>query len=293
MIRAIAVAVLFMGGAARAGVADRVRAEGVLRCGAVFRPGIAAPLAGGSAAGVAVDLCRAVAVAVLGPRGRVVFSIYDGPHDFDAVRSGRDELAFLTGGEIAEQKLGGAVLPGPVAAVLAVGVMVPEASAVQHVAGLVDQVVCLMTGSVGQRALDRLGLEVSRMAFQEDVEMLDAYNAGRCGAVVGETTALAAMRRSPGVRGVASRLLPEPIAMDSLVVVSTVKDGGWAAAAAWVIHALALGDTGVLPVDRVAGLRDGWRGSVRATVGDYAAISRRNLEPLGLPPERLSALSIK
>ena len=63
--------------------------------------------------GVAVDLCRAIAVAVLGPSGRVYFNIYEAPASYDAMRQGNDEVAFLTGGEIAEQNLAGLIMPGP------------------------------------------------------------------------------------------------------------------------------------------------------------------------------------
>ena len=67
-----------------------------------------------------------MAIAVLGPSGRVAFGIYDAPHSFDPVRRGADELAFLTGGEIAAQDLGTVLLPGPTIAISTVAVMVPD-----------------------------------------------------------------------------------------------------------------------------------------------------------------------
>jgi general L-amino acid transport system substrate-binding protein len=282
-----------------AGVIERIRAHGVLHCGAVERPGIAeSPPAGpgaGGVTGIAVDICRALAIAVLGPAGRVSFSLYEAPHSFDPLRRGSDELAFLTGGEIADQDLGGVVLPGPTIAIDAVGVMVPDASPVHRLADLSGQTVCLMIGSFPQRALEAaatgLHLSISRLPFEEDVEMLDAYNVGRCGAVVGEAGYLAVMRHTPGVRGLVSRLLPETLAADPVLAVTNQRDGAWAAAVAWVFDALLVADAeagaghGVLPVMRLAGLRPGCQHDVAAAIGGYGAIVRRNLTGrLGLAP---------
>ncbi|HQT76934.1 MAG TPA: hypothetical protein PLD10_07770, partial [Rhodopila sp.] len=189
----------------------RVRAQGVLRCGAVERPGIAEAPPSGGVVGIAVDICRAVGVAVLGPRGRVSFRLYETAQEFDAVRTWQDDLAFLTGGEIAEQNLGAYVLPGPTIALDQMAVMVPDSSPVQSLGGLSGQTVCMMTASEAQRAMEAATasrhLSIVRLMFQEDVEMLDAYNAGSCGAVAGGETYLAEMRLTPGVRRLVSRLL--------------------------------------------------------------------------------------
>ncbi len=279
------------------GAVERIRAEGLLRCGAVERVGIAeAPPAGG-AVGIAVDVCRALGVAVLGPGGRVSFSLYEAPHSFDHLRDGADEVGFLTGSEIAEQDLGSVVLPGPTIAISPVAVMVPEASPARSLADLSGQTVCEMIGSAPQRALEAavgsLHLSIARLAFEEDVEMLDAYNVGRCGAVVAEAGYLAGMRQTPGVRRLASRLLPETLAADPIVAVTNAADGAWAAGVAWVFDAMLLADApagtwqsagkDALPVRRLSGLRADWQHEVAASVGGYAAVVRRNLtDRLGL-----------
>jgi general L-amino acid transport system substrate-binding protein len=278
---------------------EQVRADGVLRCGATERPGIAEASPSGAVLGVAVDVCRAVAVAVLGPTGRVAFSIYESPRSFDGVRQGRDEAAFLTGGEIAEQDLARFVSPGPTVLVSTIAVMVPEPSPVHRLADLSGQTVCLMIGSRAQRALESAvgtrHLAISRLTFEEDVEMLDAYNVGSCGAAVGEATYLADMRRNPGVRRLASRLLPDMLAADPIIAVTPRSDGAWAAAVALVIDALVVADAptdawtaepdDASPARHMPELRPGWRAEVAAAVGSYAAIIRRNLtEQLGLAP---------
>jgi hypothetical protein len=156
-----------------------------------------------------------------------------------------------------------------------------------------------MIGSGPQRTLEAavgsLHLSIARLAFEEDVEMLDAYNVGRCGAVVGEVGYLAGMRQTSGVRRLASRMLPETLAADPIIAVTNVADGTWAADVAWVFDAVLLADapagawqsavTDALPVRHVPGLRPGWQPEVAAAVGSYAAIVRRNLtDRLGLAP---------
>jgi general L-amino acid transport system substrate-binding protein len=290
---------LLAGAAQAAGVLDSIRANEILRCGAVERPGIAVTDPQGAPVGVAADLCHAVAVAVLGPSARIVFTLYEAPGRKDDTRHGSDDIAFLTGGEIAEMDTARSLLPGPTVLISTVAIMVPEASPVRRLADLSGQTVCLMIGSWAQRALEsaasRLHLAISRLTFEEDVEMLDAYNAGNCGAAVGETTYLADMRANPGVRGLTSRLLPEILAADPIVAATPRGDGVWAAQVAWVIDALVLADgpadgwaadaADALPAQHLTDLQPNWRSDVAAAVGSYGAIIRRNLtERLGLPP---------
>jgi general L-amino acid transport system substrate-binding protein len=272
------------------GVLDRVRADRTLHCGAVARPGVAE--GDGPPTGVLVDFCRAVAIAVLGPTARVAFNIYESPRNHDAAQRGREEIAFLTGGEIADQRLGRLVAPGPTVLISMVGVLVPDVSPVRHLADLAGRTVCLMIGSRAQRALESAAasrdIAISRLTFEEEDELLDAYNAGSCDAAAGETTYLADMRRNPGVRPTASRLLPEALAPDPIIAATPRSDGEWSAIVGWVIDALLLADAhpdrwgGSTPVVE---LRPDWHREVSAAVGGYATIIRRNLtERLGLPP---------
>ena len=99
---------------ARAGpVLDRVKAGGVIRCGAVARPGLLTPSPDGAPTGLLVDLCRAIGVAAAGASVETSVSVYDSDRAFDAVRQGRDDVFFLSGAEIVDQKLAGFLVPGP------------------------------------------------------------------------------------------------------------------------------------------------------------------------------------
>jgi hypothetical protein len=144
---------------------------------------------------------------VLGCERHTFFSLYEAPKAYDRVRQGTDELSFPSGTEIADQKLDADVLPGPTAFVITIGVMVPKGSTAHRLDEVSDTTVCLMIGSIGQRAPEmRRPCCISpsvggRLPLGEDVEMLDAYNAGRCGAVVGEGRTWRRCGRIPACSG--------------------------------------------------------------------------------------------
>jgi general L-amino acid transport system substrate-binding protein len=273
-----------------ADILERVHASGNIRCGAEERPGIAAVDQHGQLIGLAVDVCRAVAIAVLGSNGHIFFRIYGAPADFDAIKQGEEDVAFLTSDAIAEQSLATRVVRGPAVFSGPITLMVPDASPVQRVADLQNKSVCVMIGSAGQRALEAVvrqqHLSIARLAFQEDVEMLDGYNVQRCQAVVGEATQLAVMRQTGGINHLTSRLLAQPLAFDPVLATSDADDTPWAALVARVIDSLIQADaTPDDDIAKVPGLRPDWQRDVTAAVGGYGAMLQRNLtQRLGLTP---------
>jgi general L-amino acid transport system substrate-binding protein len=235
-MRGALVVVLLLAAAlpAQAGqVLDRVRQDSVLHCGAEPRPGVAEATEDGGISGVAVDLCRSVAAAVLGPEGRVAFRLYGSSREYDAVRDGSDELAFISDAAIADARLAQHIVTGPVVFTDQLTVLVPDASAMHGLADLGGRTICLMIGSTAQQALEdtvsRLHLTVARLAFEEDVEMLDAYNVQRCDAMVGEVSALEDMRREGGINHLVSRILASPLAPVPVFAVTGINDAQWSA----------------------------------------------------------------
>ena len=283
-------------------VLDRVRASNSVACGAEERAGVAEKSEDGAISGLAVDVCRAVAVAVLGPQGRIVFTLIESDGDFEAVRNGHQDLLFLTGGTIAGEHLVDRLLLGPPAYIEPVALMVPEGSTVQALRDLAGQRICFMIGTGAERAmeaaLEREGLEIMRLGFQEDVEMRDAYNVGRCQAIVAEATFLAEVRLDGGVHALKSRILDGPLALDPVYLATGINDARWSAIATWTLESLMIaavpptgwsgdGATSLAKAVTPLGIREGWSTDVTKAVGTYADIWRRNLgegSPLKLPP---------
>lgn len=206
-------------------------------------PNAVAIIAGqGRWTGLNVDICRAVAAAVLGSPERIEYHAYETPKEFDAVRNGQDDIYFLTGSEIAEQKLAGKVSPGPAVFMESDVVMAPTTSVAAHVGELAGAGICFMIGSAAERGLEAyfetLNKNWFRRAFSEYGEMNDAYNARSCHAIAGEITTLASARLDPGVNRLSSRILPEPLTVFPVMVATGTDDAQWSAIVEWTMHTL-------------------------------------------------------
>ena len=219
---------------------DAVKARGSLNCGGVPRPGLAMVDAGGEWSGHGVDMCRAVAVAVLG-EAKFAFRGYQSTQDFDRARKGDDDVSFLTPDEIVDQNLGASLRRGPPVFVDRQAVMVAAGSPFKRPSDLSGRAICFIIATASEDALEAWApankIDFIPNAFQETDEMIDAYNVQRCQAVVGEATELAAIGRDGGINHLKSRLLPEPLATVSILVATPREaDDTWADV---VAHALA------------------------------------------------------
>lgn len=269
-----------------------------MRCGAVVRPGLANEE---SATGLLSDLCRAVATAVLGPDAPVRFALYDSAKDFDAVRDRQDDVVFLTPAEAIGQGVAGALVPGPAVFAETTAVMVKDASPTRGLADLAAQGICFLQGEDAQRHLDAWAdahaFGFARMAFQEDLEMWDAFDAGKCAGVARETTTRAASRLGADGRATGGRILPDTLGAFPVLAMTPASDAQWAAVVAWAMDTLIAasdpstrwrpGGADALPlVGQVPSLSPGWQRAMLDAFESYAAIYRRNLgaaSPLRLP----------
>ena len=279
---------------------QRVRTRGFVSCGAVERPGLAEADGEGHWRGLEVDICRAIAAAVLGSADRVVFAGYGSQAEFDRMRRGEDDVAFLSGGELATHRLSDAVLPGPTVFIDQVGVMVPADSPARNVADLAGQGVCFMIAEPAESSLAEYFEDQPqtflRHPYSESGEMEDAYAVRRCQALAAETTALAKTRGLRSQLKLNSRLLPQTLASFPIVATTGLQDARWSATVAWVIDTLIAaerpprkwfaGGTRAMPVAAVGlGLTDGWQARAVAATGHYGEIFARNLgtgSPYGL-----------
>ncbi len=273
-------------------IVDRIKADGVIRCGGVSRPG----LVGQSpdrheAAGLYLDLCRAIGAALLGPEDRIEFHPYDFDKAFDRVRGGADDLSFLDGSEILEQKLAGKTTPGPPVVFVSTAAMVREHSPAKSLADLAGKSVCFYQGSNAHRNLEAWmaahKLDFIRMGYMEYGELYDAYRRRR---LRGSGRRGRRPRRRALVDGKTppSRILPEPLETFPVLAVTPASDPQWSAIVAWAIYALERAELparpwvadglGSLPIaGQDLGLAPGWQARVVGAAGTYAEIYARNL----------------
>ncbi len=289
-------------GASAGSVIDRIKSQGIIRCGGVSRPGLVGVAPDGRAFGMYLDLCRAIGASVLGPHGRIEFRQYDSEKAFDTARSGADDVLFLSQTEIHLAALEGKIVPGPTVFFESTAVMVADESPAQNLADLAGHSICFSQGSNAERNLEgwfgARKVNFIRMGYQEDVELFDAYNARVCAGEAGEVTTLAAVRIGGAGKSLNSRILPEPLAVFPIIAATPAQDGQWSAIVAWAIHSLQRADVAktewsaggldALPVKAPElGLDEDWQKRVVGAAGIYAEILSRNLgaaSPLKLPP---------
>jgi len=282
-------------------IVDRIKASGVIRCGGVPRPGLAGRSADGSgAAGLYLDLCRAIGAALLDENGKFEFHPYGSGKGFERVGDGADDLSFLDGSDIADHRLAARISLGPAVYFVSTTAMVHGDSDVRTLSDLAGKSICFYQGSTAQMDLEGFmagrGLNFARMAYTEQGELDDAYDARICGAVVGEAGALAAARLMESAE-TPSRILAEPFATIPVFAATPASDPQWTAIVAWAIFALQRAELAASPwaasgVDSLAvqgpdlGLADDWAKRVVGAAGTYADIYARNLgdrSPLKLP----------
>ena len=263
-----------------------IRATKTLVCAAEARPGIAHEDANNELHGLAVELCQAVAVAVLGPNGTVEVTTPDSAKEFSELAHQPPDLVFFSGGTFDEHHLTQSFIPGPTVFIDPVTVMVPEASKIMQPADLAGATICTMIGSTGQRAMEAsLGVAtppIVRLTFREEVEMLDAYNVGRCDAMADDASTLAGYRLTTGINRMQSRLLAPPLALTPVLAATPAGDGAWASLAGWVLHDII---SGAVPKSAwrseadlaTPALRPNWRAEVGAKLGTYADMRVRTM----------------
>lgn len=273
-------------------ILSRIHARGAVACGAVERPGLAENDGQGHWRGLEVDICRAIATAVLGSPERIVFSDYGSPAEFDRVRKNEDDVSFLSGGELIKHKLAGVVVPGPTVFIDEVAVMVPGDSSAKSVPDLAGQGICFMIAETAESSLSEF-FETQpqtflRHPYSETGEMEDAYAVRRCQAMAAESVDLAKTRTLRAQAALHSRLLPQPLSSFPIVATTGLSDAKWTATVAWVVNTLIVaerperkwfaGGARAMPVGAAAlGLSDGWQARVIGATGHYGDIFARNL----------------
>jgi general L-amino acid transport system substrate-binding protein len=279
MIGALAIPLLTASPVFAGSVLDKVKKQGVVHCGSIERPGLASADGDDKWRGLNVDVCRAVAAAVLGSADKVVFQEYETPKQFEAIKSGADDLFFLSASEIVTHQLVGRVLPGPTVFVETNMVMVPQDAAEQHVADLAGQKICFPSPA---------NVENSVNAFFEAAEMVDAYKVQFCHGMANEVTTLATQLNDGGVNNLKNRILPDALTAFPIMAATGTADAQWSAIVAWTVDTLLSaerperhwyhGGVKALPLDgKALGLDKGWQDRVIAQVGTYGDIFERNL----------------
>jgi general L-amino acid transport system substrate-binding protein len=314
MTRAVALAVLVaaavsvLAGTASAQAGDRVaaiEARGVLVC-AVWPEvrGFALVAPDGSYRGFDVDMCRAVAAAILGDANRVRFVAMRTAGEFLS-RPDVDMVSRRLTWSITREGVSGLRF-GPVTFYDGQGFLVPVGLGVSRVDQLDGRRVCVDSGSPAEFNLGsvfrtrRLALE--QVVLDAGADLAEAFRSGRCQAYTADVTMLASLRASlPDPDHYA--ILDEMVSKEPLAQVVRQEDGRLFDVLRWTVFSLInaeeMGLTagnvdssrdsdrpevrrllGTEPGNgRALGLREEWAYDVIRSLGNYGEIYERNLGP--------------
>ncbi len=195
----------------------------------------------GNRAAFDIDICKAVAVAVLGSGAKLVVKSYpDEPAAVKALLTGEVDLlasASITVANTAQ----GLIFTRPTL-YDGQGFLIANNPAVHTPLDLASKKVCFLTGSIAESGLhayaEAHGVSYMWYPFSEAGEMEAAFFTGNCDAVTSDITQLANIRAIDARRAKDFTLLPQVIRQDPLAAAVAGDDARLAAIVGWTVETL-------------------------------------------------------
>jgi len=295
---------------------DGIKARGLVVCGVnTALAGFSVADAGGKWSGLDVDICRAVAAAVLGDGDKVKYVPLNTQQRFTALQSGEiDVLSRNTTFSLTRDASMG-LHQTAVTYYDGQGVMVLKKSNIKGMKQLKGQTVCVQSGTTTEKNLldysKTHDLGIKPAVFEKVEAATAAYFAGRCVGYTTDASGLASVRNKEAKSPAEHVVLPELISKEPLGPMVRRGDDEWFAIVKWVVYGLIEAEEyGVTQatVDRqkagstdpvvqrllgvsedtgkLLGLDRDWLARAVKATGNYGEIFERNVGPrsgLGLP----------
>ena len=239
---ATAAIVAMSAAAASAATVDDVRRKGHVQCGvSQGLPGFSNPDEQGNWTGIDVDVCRAVAAAILGDASKVKFTPLSAKERFTALQSGEiDMLSRNTTWTLVRDTALGLNFAG-VNYYDGQGFMVRQDLGVKSAIELDGASVCVNIGTTTELNLSDYfranNMSFNPVVFEKADEVVAAYDAGRCDVYTTDQSGLAAQRvklKDPD----AHMILPEIISKEPLGPVVRHGDDQWLDVVKWTLFAM-------------------------------------------------------
>lgn len=294
---------------------DAIKARGQLVCGVnTGLAGFSAADSNGNWTGLDVDICKAIAAAVLGDATKVKWVPLNAQQRFTALQSGEiDILSRNTTWTLTrDASLGLNFLPTTYYD--GQGFMVPSKGKIKSAKQLKGATVCVQSGTTTEKNLTDFSrankLDIKPVVFEKVEAATGAYFSGRCQAYTTDASGLASVRNKEAKDPAEHLILPELISKEPLAPSVRRGDDEFFAIGKWVVYALLEAEeygitqanvdqqkTNPDPVvgrilgtgedtGKLLGLDKEWAARAIKAVGNYGEIFERNVgpkSPLGLP----------
>ncbi|GAB3628168.1 Glutamate/aspartate import solute-binding protein [Pandoraea terrae] len=222
---------------------DAIKQRGQLVCGvSTGVAGLSQADTNGNWSGLDVDVCRAVAAAVIGDPKKVKYVPLTTPQRFTALQSGEiDMLSRNTTWTLSRDASLGLEFTG-VTYYDGQAFMVPVKSKITSAMQLKGATVCVQAGTTTEKNLTDFSrankLNIKPVVFEKTEAVDGAYFAGRCAAVTSDGSALASMRNNEAKNPQDHEILPTLISKEPLGPAVRRGDDEWAAIVKWVVFGL-------------------------------------------------------
>lgn len=227
----------------QANTTEAVRQRGTLRCGVQgpSNPGFGAPDSRGEWQGFNVDLCRAIAIMILGDPSKISIVPLSTQARFPALQSGEIDVATnSTTWTMQRDAQLGFNFPA-IVFYDGQGIMVRRALGIDSATKLGGATICVPPGTTTELNLTdwfrARNLRFTPLVIESRVELTRAYDAGRCDAITYDSTILYAQRttlQNPQDHVV----LPERLSKEPLTVSVRHGDDRFHDIVAWAVFTL-------------------------------------------------------
>lgn len=223
-------------------ITQRIIDRGALICGVhTGLPGFAAPNDAGEYQGFDVEVCRAVAAAILGDADAVQYRPITAAERPTVLASGEvDMISRNTTFTLQRDTLWGATF-GPTTFYDGQGVMVRAADGFETLEDLEGGTICTNAGTTTELnitdAMQSRGLEFDLQTFQDAAGFMAAFYEGRCDAVTTDISGLLVQQASAPDPG-ALRILDVVLSKEPLGPLSPQSDEQFADIVRWVVYGL-------------------------------------------------------
>ncbi len=288
---------------------DGIKARGQVVCGVhTGLAGFSAADSTGKWTGLDVDVCRAIAAAVLGDGDKVKWTPLAAQARFTALQSGEVDILSRNTTFTLTRDASLGLNQTAVTYYDGQGFMVPVKSKIKSAKQLKGQTVCVQSGTTTEKNLTDFSkandLNIKPVVFEKLEAVEGAYFSGRCIAYTTDASGLASVRNKSAKNPADHLILPELISKEPLGPLVRRGDDEWFAIVKWVIYGLieaeeyginqanvdALKATSKDPVvgrilgttedtGKLLGLDKEWMARAIKATGNYGEIFERNVGP--------------
>ncbi len=285
---------------------DKIRQAGTLVCGVnTGLAGFGQPDSQGRYSGFDIDICKAVAAAVLGDPDKVKYVPLTAQQRFTALQSGEIDLLSRNTTYTLQRDAELGLNFAPVVFYDGQGFMVPVKLGVKSAKELNGATVCVQPGTTTELNLADYfranNMQFKPLVIEKLDEVVSAYLSGRCDVITTDRSGLAAIRTGRTPNPDEHVILPETISKEPLAPAVRQGDEQWNDIVRWTVYALIEAEEkgitaqnldekaksedpdvkrllGVTPgMGKALGLDEKWAYNAVKAVGNYGEIFERNI----------------